>query len=273
VKPRRITDTSLGLVCLSACTHACKGSSIQTRPKGITHACLTKPHKFIVCLTESLKHWMPFSWNSIGFRDSSVGRATSYGLDGRGSVSGQEAVLFSIASIPALGPTQPHIQLVPAALFLGIKRPCVKLTTHLCLVLRSRTTELYLHSPIGLDGVVLNWLGTGTTLLFTFLLNFSIPLGSALLVCFHHRHVDITNLLLSRMIVNITMSAVVWVWDSLSFVFHGLPLFPLQARLLMPWFVLVLPCFAPGHLAVEFIQNLDLQQLHSGWFLWTLHHQ
>jgi hypothetical protein len=44
--------------------------------------------------------------------------------------------------------------------------PGVKLTTHLHLAPRSRMVELYLHSPIHLHDVVLNWLSTGTTLRF-----------------------------------------------------------------------------------------------------------
>jgi hypothetical protein len=43
----------------------------------------------------------------------------------------------------------------------------VKLITLLQLVLRSRMLELYTHSPIRLHGVMLNQLGTGTTLSFT----------------------------------------------------------------------------------------------------------
>jgi hypothetical protein len=45
---------------------------------------------------------------------------------------------FTTASRTALGPTQPPIQWVPGALSLGVKRPGVKLTTHLHLVPRSR---------------------------------------------------------------------------------------------------------------------------------------
>jgi hypothetical protein len=45
---------------------------------------------------------------------SSVGIATGYGLDGRVSIPGRGKIfLFSIASRPALGPTQPPIQWVP----------------------------------------------------------------------------------------------------------------------------------------------------------------
>jgi hypothetical protein len=40
----------------------------------------------------------------------------------------------------------------------------VKLNTHLLLVPISRMVELYLHSPIYINGTVLNDLSTGTTL-------------------------------------------------------------------------------------------------------------
>jgi hypothetical protein len=51
--------------------------------------------------------------------DSSVGITTGYGLDGRGSNPGRGKIfVFSKASRPALGTTQPPIQWVP-----GVKRP------------------------------------------------------------------------------------------------------------------------------------------------------
>jgi hypothetical protein len=58
-------------------------------------------------------------------RNSSVGIATSYGLDVRRFDSwwGLGIFLFPIASRPALGPTQPPIQWVPGALSPGEKRP------------------------------------------------------------------------------------------------------------------------------------------------------
>jgi hypothetical protein len=46
---------------------------------------------------------------------------TGYGLDGRGSIPGRSRV-FSIASRPTLGPTQPPIQWVPGALSRLVKR-------------------------------------------------------------------------------------------------------------------------------------------------------
>jgi hypothetical protein len=91
-----------------------------------------------------------------GIQDSSVGIATSYGLDGRGSIPEKSKIfLFSTASKPALGPTQPPIQWLP-----GVSSPGreigrgVKLTTHFHLVPRSRMLELYLHSPICLSGIL-----------------------------------------------------------------------------------------------------------------------
>jgi hypothetical protein len=69
----------------------------------------------------------------------------------------EEIFLWSIASRPALGPTQPTIQWVPGGSFSGGKDGRgVKLTIHLGLVPRSRMMELYLHSPICLHGMVHN---------------------------------------------------------------------------------------------------------------------
>jgi hypothetical protein len=68
----------------------------------------------------------------------------------------QEIFLSSIMSRPALEPTQPPVQWVPGAVYPGIKRQGVKLTTLLHLVPMLRMVELYLHSPIHFHGVVLN---------------------------------------------------------------------------------------------------------------------
>jgi hypothetical protein len=70
------------------------------------------------------------------------------------------------ASSPALGPTHPITYMV-CALSLGVKRWCLKLTTHLHLMPSWIMMELHLHSPIRLHGVVLHWLSTGTTIPFT----------------------------------------------------------------------------------------------------------
>jgi hypothetical protein len=56
-------------------------------------------------------------------RDSAVGTERGYRLDGRGSISIRGKFFpFSTTSIPALGPTQPHIQWVQGALSAGLKR-------------------------------------------------------------------------------------------------------------------------------------------------------
>jgi hypothetical protein len=97
----------------------------------------------------------------IWCRDISVGMALRYGLDDRGSGfdarRGLGIFLFTTASRPALGPTQPPIQWVPGALSLGVKRsgrevdhsPPSSAEVKECV-------ELYLHSPIRLHGVVLS---------------------------------------------------------------------------------------------------------------------
>jgi hypothetical protein len=75
---------------------------------------------------------------------------------GFNSQQGQAIFLYSTPSRPALRPTHPPIQWVLRAVSLGVNGWCMKLTTHLCLVPRSRMAELYLHSPICLHGIVLN---------------------------------------------------------------------------------------------------------------------
>jgi hypothetical protein len=81
-------------------------------------------------------------------RDSSVGIAVVYGLDGQRSISGRDKRFFSAVFSPALGPTQPPIQWMLSLEGGGGKVAVgVKLTTHLQLVQRSGMVELYLHSP------------------------------------------------------------------------------------------------------------------------------
>jgi hypothetical protein len=92
-----------------------------------------------------------------GSLDSSVDIVTGYGLDGRGSIPGSGKIfLFSAGSGLTLGPTQPPIQWVPRIISLGLKRPGRDGDHSPLLAPRSRTMELYLHSPIRLHGVVLN---------------------------------------------------------------------------------------------------------------------
>jgi hypothetical protein len=86
-------------------------------------------------------------------RDSSVGIATGFGLDGQGvggRVPGRGKIfLLSTSSRPVLGPTQPLIQRAPGALSSGKSSRGVKLTTHLQQVPRSRihgSTNPLLHT-------------------------------------------------------------------------------------------------------------------------------
>jgi hypothetical protein len=89
-------------------------------------------------------------------RGSSVGIAKGYRLDGRGSIIGRGKTffLYSTASIPALEPTQPLNQWVPAGSFLGVKWPGNEANRS---PPRSRMVQLHFHSPIRLHGLVLNW--------------------------------------------------------------------------------------------------------------------
>jgi hypothetical protein len=65
----------------------------------------------------------PFTSKQLASRDSSVGIAMSYGLDVQSSIPGREDFLFSTATRPALGPTQPLIQWVLEALCPGVQQP------------------------------------------------------------------------------------------------------------------------------------------------------
>jgi hypothetical protein len=79
-------------------------------------------------------------------RDSSDSITMSYGLDGRGSIPGRGKIfLYSVESRSALGPTQPPIQWVSAALSPGAKRRgrgAAELTTHLHIFQRSGMRSL-----------------------------------------------------------------------------------------------------------------------------------
>jgi hypothetical protein len=66
--------------------------------------------------------WIQFLWEN-----SSVGIATGYRLDSRGSIPGRNKnFLLFTSSRPALGPTQPPIQWAPEDLSPGVKRPGCK---------------------------------------------------------------------------------------------------------------------------------------------------
>ena len=100
-------------------------------------------------------------------RDSSVGIATRYGLDGLGIESrwGRD---FPHPSRPTLGPTQPPVQWVPG-LSRGVKRPGrgVDHPPPSSADVEGRV-ELYICSPSGPSWPVL-----GRTLSFTFLIKIS----------------------------------------------------------------------------------------------------
>jgi hypothetical protein len=82
-----------------------------------------------------------------------------YRLDGRGSNLGRSKIfLYSICR-----PTQPPIQWVTGFFPPVYSGRGVKLTTDLHLVPRSRIVGLYLHSPMYIHDLVLNYLSTGTT--------------------------------------------------------------------------------------------------------------
>jgi hypothetical protein len=81
----------------------------------------------------------------------------------RSSIPGRGKIFFSILQrLDQLwGPPSLLINGYRGALSPGAKRP---VTTHFHLMLRSRMVALYLHSPIRLHGVLLNWLTAGATL-------------------------------------------------------------------------------------------------------------
>jgi hypothetical protein len=108
-------------------------------------------------------HFSPFSFLIAQSVQLRVGRL--------GFLSGRVNIfLYSTPYRLTLEPFQPPTQWV-----LGSVSPGVKLTTHLHLVSRWRTMELYLHSLICLHGIVLNKLSTRITLPFIiFLVNLTI---------------------------------------------------------------------------------------------------
>jgi hypothetical protein len=81
----------------------------------------------IFCGLSRYDYYYYFYYHYYLSRDSSVGKALVYGLDDQGSVVRfpveLEIFLFTTVSRTVLGPTQPPIQRLTAALSLGAKRP------------------------------------------------------------------------------------------------------------------------------------------------------
>jgi len=86
--------------------------------------------------------------------DSSVGIATGYGLDDR-MIGRLGIFLITIASTPALRPSQPPIQWVPGALSLRVKRLGREADHTPLSSAEVKGVELYIHSPILLHGMEL----------------------------------------------------------------------------------------------------------------------
>jgi hypothetical protein len=114
-------------------------------------------------------------------RDSSVGLATGYGLDGRGigvrflSRSRDMSLLHSFQTGSEAYPAS--YTMGTGDSFPGVKAPGgMKLTSHLNLVPRSRTVELCLHSPID---VFMTWciISAGKALPLPCLPHFTLEVG------------------------------------------------------------------------------------------------
>ena len=85
-------------------------------------------------------------------RDSSVGTATGYGLDGPGFKS-RCGLDFTHPSRPAVGPTKPLIQWIPG-IFRGLSVRGVALTTHPHLAPRLKKGHSYTSTfPLGCRGL------------------------------------------------------------------------------------------------------------------------
>jgi hypothetical protein len=109
---------------------------------------------------------------NIRSRDGSVGITLGYGLDDRGLEprQGLGIFLFTTVSRPPLRPTQPHVQWVPWAIPLGVKRPERETDHSSPSSAEVKNACSYIATPaICLHAVVLSLKkSTGTTFPFTF---------------------------------------------------------------------------------------------------------
>jgi hypothetical protein len=101
-----------------------------------------------------MSHFYLVAHSPVNIQDSSVGIAMGHG--GHGSVLGRGKIASPLTSRPALGPTQPPIQLVQGVLSVGVNSKGMKLTIHLLQTLRVRIVELYFHSLTHLHGMMLD---------------------------------------------------------------------------------------------------------------------
>jgi hypothetical protein len=106
---------------------------------------------------------------ALGSQGTSVGIATSYRLD-NGGVGVRVSIgaifsLFYTSSRPVLGLTHPSYWMGTGTSFPGGKATGAwswPLTSNWCRGQENK--DLYMHSPIPLHGVVVNWMSTGRTL-------------------------------------------------------------------------------------------------------------
>jgi hypothetical protein len=90
-------------------------------------------------------------------RDSLVSISMGYGLDSWGSIPGRSKIfLFSIVSRPALGPTQFSIQWVPMVLSQWVRQSGCEADNSHPSSADVKNDGVILHSPLYLDGIVLN---------------------------------------------------------------------------------------------------------------------
>jgi hypothetical protein len=108
-----------------------------------------------------------FKWiTNISRRAGIAQSVTGYGLNRRGPIHGKcKRILYS--------PQRPDwlwglLSLLRSIFPVGQSGQGLNLTTPFHPVPRSRMTELYLHSPIGFHGIVLNELTTGISLLLPY---------------------------------------------------------------------------------------------------------